>query len=73
MKIKISSTDDDRIIKLSVSLDIISLKDLLSDIYRIQKLTGYVSIKTTEMYLRSLNMENEISKAVDFSPLQTIS
>ncbi|MBW9322009.1 integrase [Enterococcus casseliflavus] len=43
-----------------------------TDIYRIQKLLGHASIKTTEVYLRSLNIENEISKAVDYSPLQTI-
>jgi len=43
-----------------------------TDIYRIQKLLGHASIKTTEVYLRSLNIEDEISKAVDYSPLQTI-
>lgn len=43
-----------------------------TDIYRIQKLLGHASIKTTEVYLRSLNIEDEISKAVDYSPLQTL-
>ncbi|MCO5417981.1 tyrosine-type recombinase/integrase [Enterococcus faecium] len=43
-----------------------------TDIYRIQKLLGHASIKTTEVYLRSLNIEDEISKAVNFSPLQTL-
>ena len=43
-----------------------------TDIYRIQKLLGHASIKTTEVYLRSLNIEDEISKAVNFSQLQTL-
>src|SRR5574337_11421 len=40
------------------------------DIYMIQKLLGHASIKTTEIYLRSLNIENEINKVIKYSPLQ---
>jgi integrase/recombinase XerD len=38
----------------------------------IQKLLGHASIKTTEVYLRSLNIDDSIEKAVKHSPLQTI-
>jgi integrase/recombinase XerD len=43
-----------------------------ADIYMIQKLLGHASIKTTEVYLRSLNIDDSIEKAVKHSPLQTI-
>ncbi|MFB5431121.1 tyrosine-type recombinase/integrase [Enterococcus casseliflavus] len=43
-----------------------------ADIYVIQKLLGHTSIKTTEVYLRSLNIDDSIEKAVKHSPLQTI-
>lgn len=42
------------------------------DIYMIQKLLGHASIKTTEIYLRSLNIENEINKVIKYSPLQNL-
>jgi integrase/recombinase XerD len=42
------------------------------DIYMIQKLLGHASIKTTELYLRSLNIENEINKMIKYSPLQNL-
>ena len=38
----------------------------------IQKLLGHASIKTTEIYLRSLNIENEINKVIKYSPLQNL-
>lgn len=43
-----------------------------ADIYMIQKLLGHASIKTTEVYLRSLNIENSMENMVKHSPLQTI-
>lgn len=43
-----------------------------TDIYTIQKFLGHASIKTIEVYLRSLNIEGEIEKVVKYSPLQTI-
>lgn len=43
-----------------------------ADIYMIQKLLGHSSIKTTEVYLRSLNIDDSLEKAVKHSPLQTI-
>lgn len=43
-----------------------------ADVYIIQQLLGHASIKTTEIYLRSLNIEKSMDKVRTKSPLQTI-
>lgn len=43
-----------------------------ADIYMIQKILWNASIKTTEVYLMSLNVDDSIEKAVKHSPVQTI-